>query len=201
MKTTRLLFFGILLTLSVGLSAPTDLRAGPGAGGKRGSRVEGEGHHGKGHKGKGHKGGGHEKGRGGMPDEFRDVIHGLFAAHEGIERKVEMTETGYRATTTSADPALAEKLQEHVAQMKGRLDTGKGVRRWDPAFEEFRRHYEEIETRIEPVDGGVVVEVRGTTPDAIAVAQNHARIVTGFVEKGEARHHATHEPALEASKK
>lgn len=143
-------------------------------------------------KGKGH-GPGHGPGGGG---EFRGVIHELFAAHADINRKVEMTEKGYRAVTTSQKPEVAKKLQTHVAQMEARLDGGMSVRHWDPAFAELREHYDDLEVTVNQVKGGVSVEVIGKTPEAVKVARNHAKIVSGFVKKGSSEMHKEHSRAL-----
>ena len=127
--------------------------------------------------------------------DFRGVIHSLFANYEDFERKVEILENGYRAVTTSKDPKSAKLLQEHVIQMKERLDGGFGVRHWDPAFAELREHHEDMTIELEEITGGVSVSVMGKTPEAIQVAKNHAKIVSGFVEKGGEQMHATH-PAV-----
>ncbi|GEM_PF-970349 len=132
------------------------------------------------------------KGQGGMPEEMREVIHGLFEGHETIRREVKMTDTGYRATTTSTDPVVATHLQTHVKQMKARLERGLRVRRWDPAFEEFVKHYDEIEIEITPVEGGISVVAAGRNDEARRVAQNHAGIITQFVEQGWSEHDKTH---------
>ncbi|MDF1851309.1 MAG: hypothetical protein P1U85_10780, partial [Verrucomicrobiales bacterium] len=131
--------------------------------------------------------------------DFRGVIHSLFANYEDFERKVEILENGYRAVTTSKDPKSAKLLQEHVIQMKERLDGGFGVRHWDPAFAELREHHEDMTIELEEITGGVSVSVMGKTPEAIQVAKNHAKIVSGFVEKGGEQMHATH-PAVVSGK-
>lgn len=135
----------------------------------------------------GGKGGQH-----GMSGESRAVIHELFAAHQEIERSVTLTENGYTARTTSENPAVAKQLQEHVKQMKARLGSGMGVRQWDPAFREFREHYRDMEIRIRSIRNGVAVEVLGKTPEAVAVARNHASIISKFVKNGHDEAHATH---------
>ena len=139
------------------------------------------------------QGRGHGKGRG--EGDFRGVFHSLFAAHEKIDRVVELTDSGYRAKTTSEDKAVAARLQKHVAEMAARLDGGMSVRHWDPAFAEFREHYEDTSVEIENIEGGVSVSVTGKTPDAIKVVRNHAAIISGFVEKGSKEMHQTH-PAV-----
>lgn len=130
-----------------------------------------------------------------MSDQDRATIHSLFVDHEKIDRRVEVIPAGYRSTTTSKDPEVAKRLREHVKGMEARLESGKGVRRWDPAFAELREHYEDMEISVKAIEGGVMVVVKGRTPAAVEVARNHARIITGFVEKGESRMHATH-PAV-----
>lgn len=132
-----------------------------------------------------------------MPEAAREMIHALFADHEKIERKVELTDKGYRATTTSKDPELARKIRTHVAQMETRLDAGYGVRRWDPAFDELRDHYKDMAVTIVEVEGGLSVTVAGKTPEAVKVARNHAQIVSGFVKKGAEQAHETHPIALD----
>ena len=148
-------------------------------------------------KGPGAGGKGHGPGHGQMTDDFRGAIHSLFAEHEKVKRSVELTDDGYRATTTSDDPEVAATLKKHVAQMESRLEGGLGVRHWDPAFVELREHYDDMAIKVENVEKGVSVSVVGKTPAAIKVAQNHAKIVSGFVKKGSEQMHATH-PAVVA---
>ncbi|MDA7917820.1 hypothetical protein N9B74_02050, partial [bacterium] len=59
--------------------------------------------------------------RGPLPEEQRTIIHELAENHKKLTRKVEMTKTGYVATTTSEDKNLAEKLKKHFRYMKKRL--------------------------------------------------------------------------------
>jgi hypothetical protein len=146
--------------------------------------------------GKGHGGGGPGGGGGPMSAEAMETIHTLFAEHKSIERKVTLTKTGYKSVTTSKDPKLVAKIQEHVAAMETRLDSGFPVRRWDPAYEEFFKHYKDLEITIKKIKNGVQVEAIGKNADAVKVAQNHAKIISGFVKIGESEHHAKHPAAL-----
>jgi hypothetical protein len=139
---------------------------------------------------------GNAEGRGGIPADFREVIHTLFAEHDQVKREVKVTREGYEAETTTADAKLAMLLQTHVGQMKSRLESGMGVRHWDPAFVEIRAHYEDMAIEIEDIEGGVRVKVKGKTPDAVKVAQNHAKILSGFVERGPEEMHAEHAAVL-----
>jgi len=146
--------------------------------------------------GRGQKGRGHGGGGPGGPGGFQEAIHALFDNHTKIKRTVEMTETGYKSRTVSDDPEIAKTLQKHVREMRERLGAGLMIRRWDPAFAELVEHYEDIEHNFKEVDGGVELVASGKTPDAIKVTQNHARIVSGFVDKGPAQMHEPHARAL-----
>lgn len=132
-------------------------------------------------KGRGNGGGGMG---GPLPAEQQKLIHDLAEGHEKIVRKVEMTKVGYVATTTSDDQALAAKLKEHFRYMKKRLDSGAMVRRWDPAYAEMTDYYDQLTVKVEEFPKGLKVTISGKTPEAVKVAQNHAKIVTSFVQKG-----------------
>ncbi|NNE08786.1 MAG: hypothetical protein HKN20_09515 [Gemmatimonadetes bacterium] len=132
--------------------------------------------------------------RGPLPAEQRELIHLLAMEHEGIDREVVLTDSGYVATTTSEDPKIVAALRDHVDYMKMRIESGAMVRRWDPAFRELVEHSDDIVTTLVVLEDGLRMHVTGLTPVAVRVAWNHARIVTGFVEEGEAavqREHAT----------
>ena len=122
--------------------------------------------------------------RGPLPQEQRDLIHELAKNHKKLIRKVEATEKGYVATTTSKDKELAQKLKKHFRYMKKRLDSGAMVRRWDPAYAEMTEYYDQLEVAAVELPEGLKVTITGKTPEAIKVARNHAAIVTSFVKKG-----------------
>jgi len=135
------------------------------------------------------------RGRGMSPEE-RQAIHGLFEAHQKIQRKVTKTADGYTSKTTSKDPAVAKLLQTHVKQMETRLKKGLMVRRWDPAYVEFVNHYDDIQIKITNIEGGISIVVVGKTEDAKKVARNHAGIIGKFIKRGWSEHNKTHAPAL-----
>jgi hypothetical protein len=131
-----------------------------------------------------------------MPPEARQNIHTLFDGHDQVQRELILTETGYEAVTESTNAVIASALRGHVQQMQERLDSGLAARRWDPAFAEYRAHYNDIHIMIEPTDQGVKVVARGETPEAIRVAQNHARVINEFVDEGWSAHGETHAAVL-----
>lgn len=132
----------------------------------------------------------------GLPAEARDNIHTLLNQHDAIRRSLTLTDDGYMALTETDNPELVKALQAHVRQMEQRLGQALSVRRWDPAFAEYRAHYRDMEMSIEPVTNGVRVVVRGLTPQAVRVAQNHATVINDFVQEGWNAHDATHPAVL-----
>ena len=128
----------------------------------------------------------------GMPPEARNQIHTLFQGHSKIRRTVSETKEGYVALTESDDPKVASALKKHVKQMRDRLDSGLRVRRWDPAFEEYVKHYHHMTHEFEETRKGVRITVKGTTSVASQVARNHAKVITAFVTHGWAEHDRKH---------
>lgn len=135
------------------------------------------------------------RGPGRMHEEMRETIHGLFDAHTKFQREVTQTETGYTSTTTSKNQEAAKLLQTHVKQMEKRLKQGFMVRRWDPAYEEFVRFYDDIDIQITNIKNGIKIKAIGKTKEARAVARNHAGIISKFIKKGWEEHDALH-PAV-----
>jgi len=136
----------------------------------------------------------------GMPAEARENIHALLDNHTSITRSIRLTDDGYVSTTESSDSATARALREHVAQMEARLESGLMVRRWDPAFAEYVSHYSDIEHAMSPTPAGLTMTVRGKTPEAIAVARNHAEIISEFVASGWEGHNRSHSAVLDSAK-
>lgn len=134
----------------------------------------------------------------GMPPEARKNIHLLLNQHSAVIRTVTMSTNGYVALTESNDPRVASALKEHVRQMEARLNEGLMVRRHDPAFVEFARHYPNLRHTVEPTEKGLRIVVTGKTPEAIKVAQNHATVVTDFATHGWEAHDRDHAPALQS---
>lgn len=134
----------------------------------------------------------------GMPPEARQNIHLLFNQHAAVTRTVTMTQDGYVALTESDNPKVAAALKGHVRQMEERLRRGLMVRRHDPAFVEFARHYDDISHVMELTEKGLKMTVTGKTPAAIKVAQNHANVVTDFATNGWEAHDRDHAAALKS---
>ena len=128
----------------------------------------------------------------GMPAAAKEQIHALFDNHSKIHRDLKITNTGYTATTESADPKITAALQKHVQQMQERLKSGLSVRRWDPAFAEYCDHYTEMDHEFANTAKGVSMTVTGQNPAAIKIAQNHAKVVSAFAAHGWSEHDKEH---------
>jgi hypothetical protein len=133
----------------------------------------------------------------GLPPAARDHIHTLLNQHGQIVRRLSLNDEGYVATTTSTNPVVATALRKHVAEMGDRLKSGLMVRRWDPAFAEYAAYYDQIDHQFEAIEGGLRATVRGRNPEAVKVAQNHARVIVDFATNGWEGHDRSHAAALD----
>ena len=131
-----------------------------------------------------------------LPDRQKAIIHFMSEHHSELHREVTLLDNGYEAITTTQNKELATQLTEHFSYMEKRLAGGAKVRCWDPAFSELVRYYDQLSTQLEYLDNGIKVTVIGHTPEAVQIAHNHARIVTGFTQKGFEAVRQKHAPVL-----
>jgi len=113
------------------------------------------------------------------------AIHDLLVRHDAVRRQVDDIEGGIRARTTSDDSSVAQLIQTHVQQMKGRIETGRPIRQMDPLFREIFEHYRAIAMTVSQIPGGV--EVTETSPDprvALLIRQHAHHAVSEFVARG-----------------
>lgn len=150
-------------------------------------------------------------GRGaGMGPSHREAIQNLMQNREQIDRVVNETSKGVVTTTTSNDPKVAEWIVRHVNEMKGRMDSGQPVRRWDPLFAAIFENHEKITLNVKELvkengdmEGIQVEECGGGDSFSVALIQAHAKAVTGFLDPiyGPQNMHAPHPvPAYENDK-
>jgi hypothetical protein len=119
-----------------------------------------------------------------------DAIHALLDAHEAIERQVVEIDNGVITVTTSDDPEVAERIRLHVRQMEQRMESGHGMRWWDPLFAELFRHHEAVQMKVEEIPNGVRVTETSDDPEVAKLIKQHAtRGVSEFVAQGYARAH------------
>jgi hypothetical protein len=69
------------------------------------------------------------------------VTGSLLTIHQKIRREVTDINAGIDAITTSADRQIAILIQQHVQQMRRRLETGWPIRQMDPLFREIFEHW------------------------------------------------------------
>ncbi|TWT95421.1 hypothetical protein Pla108_35690 [Botrimarina colliarenosi] len=122
----------------------------------------------------------------------RAGFHFLLRNNGSIKRSVTELPNGVRTRTTSQDAEVAAQIRAHVTAMYGRMKEGRPVRRWDPLFAALFEKADQVALAITEVPGGVEVVETSTEPEAIALIQAHAKVVSGFVERGFAEARLAH---------
>lgn len=132
------------------------------------------------------QGPGFRGGRGGDPSfrADRDDFHALLGNHDKVVRAVTLLPNGIRTHTRSDDPQVAKIIQRHVPAMYDRLKTGRPVRMWDPLFRALFQDAEKVSMKVEPTADGVRVEETSSDPYVVLLIQEHAKVVSRFVEHG-----------------
>ncbi len=180
----RYLKLSLALSLALLVALPVFAQQGPGAGRGRGQGGGGLG------LGRGPGGGQHGRGPGGRHGqderhaEDHEVFEFLLKNHKQIKRTVKELPNGVETLTESDTPDVAAKIREHVTWMEYRIKEAKPIRMRDPLFAELFRHTEKIHMVHEGTDKGVKVTETSDDPHVARLIQSHAKVVTGFVERG-----------------
>lgn len=122
----------------------------------------------------------------------QDIFHFLLENHAKIRRTVTQLDDGVESLTESDDPAVAKKLQEHVASMHKRVKAGNGLRYWDDLFVQLFKHYDKIVMKVENTEKGVRVRETSTDRYVVMLIQAHAQVVSLFVKHGFDEAHKEH---------
>lgn len=122
----------------------------------------------------------------------QQVFHDLLNNHQQIQRTVELTEHGVETSTTSEQPEVAAKIQQHVEAMQRRVESGRGFRYWDPLFAAIFQRHAAIQMKVEKTPQGVKVVETSDDPVAVRLIQAHAQVVSLFVKHGFAEAHRSH---------
>ncbi|MCA9240806.1 MAG: hypothetical protein KDA37_11425, partial [Planctomycetales bacterium] len=132
------------------------------------------------------QGPGFRGGRGGDPTfrADRDDFHYLLGQHEKVNREVTLLPNGVSTHTRSDDPEVAKTIQRHVPAMYDRIKTGRPVRMWDPLFRALFQDGGKVTMKVELTDNGVLVEETSGDPYVALLVQEHAKVVSRFVEHG-----------------
>jgi len=128
-----------------------------------------------------------------MPED-REIFHFLLESHEKITRTVEELDNGVQTVTESTDPVVAGKIQEHVASMYQRVEDGRPLRMWDELYREIFKHADKIKMEINNTENGISVTETSEDEYVVKLIKSHAKVVTGFSEKGFDEARLNHEP-------
>ena len=135
--------------------------------------------------GEGFRGGrGGQHGHDDRHDEDHNVFQFLLKNHQKITRKVTEIGGGVETLTESDDPEIAARIKEHVEWMEHRIENTNPIRMRDPLFAELFKHTDKIKMNHEDTEKGVRVVETSSDPYVAKLIQAHAKVVSGFVERG-----------------
>ena len=114
------------------------------------------------------------------------VIHELVVNNTRIERTVTDLPNGIRTVTTSADPALARLIKDHVLTMDQRVTKGDdpGLPMESEALRTIFRGKDQIRTVTDTIANGIIVVQTSSDSSIVAALQQHAAEVTDLVRRG-----------------
>lgn len=114
------------------------------------------------------------------------VIHELVTNHTRIERTVTNLPDGIRTVTTSADPAIARLIKDHVLTMDQRVTRGDdpGLPMESEALRAIFRGKDKIMTVADTTANGIIVVQTSSDSSIVAALQQHAAEVTDLVRRG-----------------
>jgi hypothetical protein len=90
------------------------------------------------------------------------------------------------------DSTVDSYIKKHVKQMKGLVESGRRIRNWDPLFSAIFDNYELIEMKVVEKDLGVEVVEISYDPYVAKLIQEHAKVVSLFVQYGFEEAHRSH---------
>ena len=143
------------------------------------------------------------QGRGAMmgdADHMRDMqlFHELLDNGAKIRRTVTLRADGVETVTESDDPAIATKIQAHVASMYGRVKDVRPIHTRDPLFRAVFDHASQITFAHEQTANGIRVVETSTDPYVVKLVQAHAEVLNQFIKNGRAEMMKNHDvPARE----
>ena len=121
----------------------------------------------------------------------RGVFTELLDKHEKIRREFREIDGGIESITESDDPRVAALIVDHVEAMKGRVESGRRIRQWDPLYVAVFDAGDRIKLEVERTGKGVKVRETSADPAVVRLIRQHAVVVNGFASRG------TEESALE----
>lgn len=125
-------------------------------------------------------------------DADRDVFQFLLSKHDLIRRTVKDLDNGVETLTESDDSEVAGQIKEHVEWMQYRVENVNPIRMRDPLFAELFKHAEKIQMQHFDTEKGVKVIETSDDPYVAKLIQEHAKVVSKFVEHGHAEAKKNH---------
>jgi hypothetical protein len=131
----------------------------------------------------------------GDADHMRDMqlFHELLANGAKIHRTVTMRDDGIETVTESDDPAVAAKIQAHVASMYSCVKEARPIHMRDPLFRAVFEHASQIAFVHERTSNGIKVVETSTDPYVVKLIQAHAEVLNLFIKNGRAEMMKNHE--------
>ncbi|MEO1619236.1 MAG: DsrE family protein [Planctomycetota bacterium] len=117
-------------------------------------------------------------------DADHEVFQFLLQNHQKIKRTVKELPNGVETLTESTDGDVADKIKDHVEWMEYRIEKTNPIRMRDPLFAELFQHTDKITMVHEDTANGVRVTETSDDPYVARLIQAHAKVVSGFVERG-----------------
>ena len=177
-RITRLRLLTLAIVILNVMTCFSEANAQPGQG--RGQGFRGGQGRGPGMQGRGLDGEQHDE----RHDADREVFQYLLANHEKIKRTVKELPNGVETLTESESPEVAAKIKEHVEWMTVRIKETNPIRMRDPLFAEIFKHTDKIKMQHEDTAKGVRVTETSDDPTVAKLIKAHAKVVSGFVERG-----------------
>ncbi|WP_286737659.1 hypothetical protein [Thiomonas sp. SCN 64-16] len=109
----------------------------------------------------------------------------LFERHELIRREVKELPNGVHDVTTSADPATAALIQEHVVDMYARLAQDRPFPYpMSNSVPQMFANPTKYQRKLDILPDGVAVTETSSDPEMVAVIKAHSRELDRFAKEG-----------------
>ena len=121
----------------------------------------------------------------------------LIDHRDSIRRTVTELPNGIETLTESDVSDVAGKIQEHTEAMYDRVENVNPIHMRDPLFRAVFANADKIEMNVEHTDHGVRVTETSEDPHVAKILQEHAKVVSLFIENGYAelrKNHAVPKP-------
>ena len=123
------------------------------------------------------------------------TIHAMFDNRDKIRRSVMLLPDGAESLTESDDEELAAMLKDHVPNMDARVlgNAPLPPMTFHPVFVALIKHADDYTLDYEETDKGVKVTYQSDDPYVVMLVQEHAKLVSRFLQNGHDEIHADYE--------